>query len=91
MKKWAEEEAEKLWNENFEELLESSRKREDIDERIHEMRSRLEKNIDAKSAMLEGGSRCSESSWDAEGGNDSEVAASETRDQFYEDDPNKKL
>lgn len=78
-KKQAEEEAEKLWNENFEELLESSRKREDIDERIHEMKSRMEKQLDAKSAMLEGGSM-SDSSWDAEGGNDSEVPVSETRD-----------
>jgi hypothetical protein len=51
----------------------------------------MEKQIDTKSAMLEGGSRMSESSWDAEGGNDSEVAASETRDQFYENNDGKKL
>jgi hypothetical protein len=44
------------------------------------MKSRMENHVDAKSAMLEGGSKCSESSWDAEGGNESEVAASETRD-----------
>ena len=76
-KKWAEEEAEKLWNANFEELLETSRKQEDIDERILQMKSQLAKNVDTKSAMLEGGSRMSESSWEAEGGNDSEVPASE--------------
>ena len=84
-KKWALEEAEKLWDENFEELIEKSRKKEDIAERIHEMRSRLNKSSDTKSAMLEGGSRMSESSWDAEGGADSEVPASENRDQFFDD------
>ena len=41
------------------------------------MKSQLAKNVDTKSAMLEGGSRMSESSWEAEGGNDSEVPASE--------------
>ena len=57
------------------------------------MKSAMEKHIDTKSAMLEGGSRMSESSWEAEGGNDSEVPVSETRDQFFDDngENNKKL
>ena len=102
-KKWAQEEAEKLWQANFEELLLASKKRDDIDEKIHVIKTRMVNqtpiNGDTKSVQLEGGAKIltthgsvgmpdvqSNSSWEAEGGAESEVNQSETRDQFFDDE-----